>query len=99
MLLPVRDIWQCFKTGTFSADAQKRAWQGYKNGSKYASMAPVVDEIVSYTDQDGEEVMDKFKPTDYSRIIIFIIKKVRSSAALAKGVAGPEQTIEVQTNH
>lgn len=27
-----------FKTGTFSADAQKRAWQGYKNGSKYASM-------------------------------------------------------------
>lgn len=27
-----------FKTGTFLADAQKRAWQGYKNGSKYASM-------------------------------------------------------------
>ena len=27
-----------FKTGTFSADAKKRAWQGYKNGSKYASM-------------------------------------------------------------
>lgn len=27
-----------FKIGTFSADAQKRAWQGYKNGSKYASM-------------------------------------------------------------
>lgn len=27
-----------FKTGTFSADAKKRAWQGYKNSSKYASM-------------------------------------------------------------
>ena len=61
---------------------------------------PVVDEIkVSYTDRDGEEVMDKFKPTDYSYVanLPHNQKSTIKVQLLAKGVAGPEQTIEVQT--
>ena len=61
---------------------------------------PVVDEIkVSYTDWDGEEVMDKFKPTDYSYVANLPHNKKSTIKVqlLAKGVAGPEQTIEVQT--
>ena len=60
----------------------------------------VVDEIkVSYTDRDGEEVMDKFKPTDYSYVanLPHNQKSTIKVQLLAKGVAGPEQTIEVQT--
>lgn len=52
---------------------------------------PVVDEIkVSYTDRDGEEVMDKFKPTDYSYVanLPHNQKSTIKVQLLAKGVAG-----------
>ena len=77
-------------TGVSSATSAVLQW----------AFPPVVDEIkVSYTDRDGAEVTDKFKPNAYSYVanLPHNSQNAIKVQLFAKGVAGVEQTIHVQT--
>lgn len=76
--------------GTSSATSAVLQW----------AFPPTVDEIkVSYTDRDGEEVVDRFAPDAYSYVanLPHATKSTIKVQLFARGTSGPEQTIEVQT--